>query len=87
MRITLFLLGLLELLILQNSFAFLSNDDSLLIVDKVHHKSIVPPSTVQIAANWDPNVVATNEEITKFQTKGSWLACLLDMTDEEAGKA
>ena len=88
MRITIFLLMLLELLILQNSLAFLSNNSSLQVVDKVHHQSSAPPDTVQIAGNiWDPNSVATKEEIDKFRDKGNFLACLLDMTDEEAGKA
>lgn len=41
----------------------------------------------QIAALWDPEESATNENWIKYKKKGAWLGCLLDATDGEAGKA
>ncbi|OAK93794.1 hypothetical protein IQ06DRAFT_204231, partial [Phaeosphaeriaceae sp. SRC1lsM3a] len=38
-------------------------------------------------ALWDPEESATNENWIKYKKKGAWLGCLLDATDEEAGKA
>jgi hypothetical protein len=45
------------------------------------------PGGVQIGAFWDPAESATNEDWLKYQRKGAWLGCLLDATDENAGKA
>jgi hypothetical protein len=42
---------------------------------------------VQIASSWDPHDVATEADAEPYRAKGSWLGCLLEMTDEEAGKA
>ena len=42
---------------------------------------------VQIAGFYDPEDTAATEAWTKYQEKGAFLTCLLDMTDEDAGKA
>ncbi|KAF2824630.1 hypothetical protein CC86DRAFT_407797 [Ophiobolus disseminans] len=43
---------------------------------------------VQIVARaiWDPSKIATNELDAVHQGKGGWLGCILDATDENAGK-
>ncbi|KAI8933919.1 hypothetical protein NX059_009612 [Plenodomus lindquistii] len=45
-----------------------------------------PSSAIQVAADWDPNEVATPAEIQEFASKGNRMRCLLDMTDALAGK-
>ncbi|KAH9863562.1 hypothetical protein J1614_009494 [Plenodomus biglobosus] len=36
---------------------------------------------------WDPNDVATPEELTRYATKGSAMRCLMEATDKEAGQS
>ncbi|KAL6703814.1 hypothetical protein ACN47E_009033 [Coniothyrium glycines] len=45
------------------------------------------PNLVQIAANWDPGATVTIQQWQGSVAKGSFLACLLDATDTNAGKA
>lgn len=45
------------------------------------------PGSLQAAGEWDPRHLATEEEWNMYRSKGSWLGCLLDATDEAAGKA
>lgn len=42
---------------------------------------------VHIAARYDPNIVASAQEVARYTAKGNWLGCLLEATDENAGKA
>ncbi|CBX97537.1 hypothetical protein LEMA_P089460.1 [Plenodomus lingam JN3] len=48
--------------------------------------SSTDPSLVSVKA-WDPNRVATNEQLAHFATKGSALRCLMEATDAEAGRS
>lgn len=83
MRTLFVLLGFLECLLLHSSTALLFNNGSVLLVDKRHLDSFAPSNL----AYWDPNDVAPNEDFVKHQAKGNLLRCLLEMTDEQAGKA
>lgn len=89
MKIALLFLGLLELLhgisvLIPNNGSLLLDKDSKVLADKFYGSPIAP---VQVAGPYDPNKFASEEEIAKYGPKGAWLGCLLDMTDEEAGKA
>jgi hypothetical protein len=44
------------------------------------------PSIVQTAV-FNPNNIASDETWNRLKAKGAWYGCLLDMTDEKAGKA
>jgi Ni,Fe-hydrogenase I large subunit len=48
---------------------------------------IPPPNGVQTGGGWDPNKLASEAELDKLQDKGRWMSCLLDGSDEDAGKA
>jgi hypothetical protein len=89
MKIALLFLGLLELLrsiyaLTLGNGSLLLDNDSKVLAHKFYGSPIAP---VQVASPYDPNKFASEDEIAKYQPKGAWLSCLLDMTDEEAGKA
>jgi hypothetical protein len=44
------------------------------------------PGIVHVATNYDPNNIASAAQWKKNADKGGTLRCLLDMTDEQAGK-
>jgi hypothetical protein len=62
-------------------------DDLKLSIEAIDSKSITPSDSVQLAAIWDPENIAHEEDWEKYVIKGGWLGCLLDATDEDAGKA
>jgi len=51
-----------------------------------HDVQVPWPDLVQ-SAGWKPDMVASPAEIQKYASKGGFLHCLLDMTDENAGNA
>jgi hypothetical protein len=56
-------------------------------VQRPHNGKFPDSSGVQIASIWNPHNIATEADAKLYRAKGSWPGCLLDMTDEEAGKA
>jgi hypothetical protein len=89
--IVLVLIGLFSLalgLVSSNQSAAEVLVHNLNISAKASGNAASPPSNgIQIAALWDPNRFISEEDMAGFQAKGSWLTCLLDATDENAGKA
>jgi hypothetical protein len=45
------------------------------------------PAPVPQLAVWDPNDIATAEVYEQYRAKGSFLGCLIDASDLNAGKA
>jgi hypothetical protein len=45
------------------------------------------PNNVQLSGQYDRNNIAFIQDVGRYAAKGSWLGCLVDATDGDAGKA
>jgi hypothetical protein len=72
------------------ALTFVHNNSGLLVAvpfGNLDNAKFSQPSVVQTASRkFDPDNIASDEAWEKYKAKGTWYICLLDLSNENAGK-